>query len=120
MDVIVFFPMKMSKSRSIIDMSNGPTKYTVPMELRHELLRIALETDIIAEYRGIDSWRVAAVSAARWLIRCSAECEDMPRTMYSTIRQIATLARRMSSKSYENRTKSGELEIELDSDEEDE
>jgi hypothetical protein len=95
-------------------MSDGPNKYTIPASLREELLRIALETDVIAEHRGVESWRVAAVSGARWLLRCAAECEDMPRMMHSSLRQIAALARQMSSRASEKRTKSGEMALELD------
>jgi hypothetical protein len=96
------------------NMSDEPTKYTIPSVLREELLRIALETDVIAEHRGIESWRIAAVSGARWLIRCAAECDGMPRMMHSTLRQVAELARRMSVKSSEKRTKSGEMALELE------
>src|SRR5271157_292491 len=95
-------------------MSDGPTKYTIPASLRDELLRIALETDVIAEHRGVESWRVAAVSGARWLLRCAAECDDMPRMMHSALRQIAELARRMSSRETDRRTKSGEMALELE------
>jgi hypothetical protein len=94
-------------------MSDGPTKYTIPTSLREELLRIALETDVIAEHRGVESWRVAAVSGARWLLRCAAECDDMPRMMHQSLRNIASLARHMSSRA-EKRTKSGEMALELE------
>lgn len=107
-------------------MTNKPTKYTIPAALREELLRIALETDVIAEHRGVESWRVAAVSGARWLLRCAAECDDMPRMMNSSLRQIAALAKQMSSRDVEKkelakqssdiekRTKSGEMALELE------
>jgi hypothetical protein len=115
----LIFPSSMVASKTFLewlvnDMSDGPAKYTIPARLREELLRIALETDVVAEYRGIESWRIAAVSGARWLIRCAAECDDMPRMMHSTLRQIAELARRMSARSSEQRTKSGEMALELD------
>ncbi len=105
--------------------TDKPTKITISPELRDALLRIALETDVVAEFRGTESWRVAAVSAARWLLRCAAESEDMPRSMHSTLRQIANVAKRMSSHQIsEQRTKSGELRMELekflDDDEEEE
>jgi len=95
-------------------MVDGPIKYTIPIALREELLRIALATDVIAEHRGVERWRVAAVSGARWLLRCAAECDDMPRMMHSTLRQIAELARRMSSRDVDRRTKSGEMALELE------
>ena len=76
-------------------------------------MRIALETDVIAEHRGVESWRVAAVSGARWLLRCAAECDDMPRMMHQSLRQIAALARHMSTRA-EKRTKSGEMALELE------
>jgi len=95
---------------------DGPTKYIVPTALREKLLKTALETDVIAEYRGIESWRVAAVSGARWLLRCAAECEDMPKLMGASLRQIASLSRRMSTQSSDRnvRTISGEINLELD------
>jgi len=97
-------------------MSAGPTKRTVPRELREELLDIALRTDVVAEHRGFDTWRVAAVSAARWLIRLAAEADDMPRGLRSTLRQIAVAAGRISNDPSPEgrRTKSGELRLELD------
>ncbi len=94
-------------------MPEGPTKYAIPVALREELLRVALGTDVIANYRGIESWRVAAVSGARWLIRCAAECDDMPRMMHSTLRMIASMAKKMSYYG-ERRTKSGEMALELE------
>lgn len=69
---------------------------------------------MIADYRGVESWRVAAVSGARWLLKCAAECEDMPRRMYETLRNIAELANRMSSREDGRRTKSGEMSLELE------
>jgi hypothetical protein len=95
-------------------MSDGPAKYTVPSALRDKLLQLALDTDVVAEYRGVESWRVAAVSGARWLLRCAAECDDMPRMMHSALRQIAALARHMSTRASERRTKSGEMALELE------
>jgi hypothetical protein len=95
---------------------DGPTKYTMPTALREKLLQIALETDIIAEYRGVESWRIAAVSGARWLLRCAAESDDMPRMMTASLRKIASLAKRMSTHdtSKHKRTISGELTLELE------
>ena len=95
-------------------MADEPTKYTIPASLREKLLKIALDTDVVAEYRGVESWRIAAVSGARWMIRCAAECDDMPRMMCSALRQVAALARQMSSRDPEKRTKSGEMALELE------
>lgn len=86
----------------------------MPKELRDALLRIALETDVIAEYRGIESWRLAAVSAARWLLRVAATSDDMPKSFHSLLRNIATLAKKMSNNQPPVGTKSGQLRLELD------
>jgi len=96
-------------------MSDGPVKRTIPVELREKLLEIALQTDVVAEHRGIETWRVAAVSAARWLIRVAAESEDIPRGLQATLRQVAAAAHKISGRAdhVERRTKSGELRIEL-------
>ncbi len=69
-----------------------PTK-----ELQEELLRLAVGTDVISEHRGVETWRVAAVTAARWLLRVAALAPDMPLYMQRTVRSIADLARRMNS-----------------------
>jgi len=93
----------------------GPIKYTIPQALRDALLKIALETDVVAEYRGIESWRLAAVSAARWLLRVAATSDEMPKSFHSMLRNIAQLARRMSSSQDQSaRTKSGQLRLELE------
>lgn len=96
------------------NMTEGPVKRTIPKELRERLLDISLQTDIIAEHRGIDSWRVSAVSAARWLLRTAAESDDIPRGMKATLRQIAGIAAKMSDMAQERRTESGELRLELE------
>jgi hypothetical protein len=74
-----------------------PQKTTVPKELRDALLKIAVETDVISEHRGVDSWRVSAVTAARWLLRAAALAPDIPRHMQQAIRSVADLARRMNA-----------------------
>jgi hypothetical protein len=72
-------------------------KSTVPKELRDALLKIAVETDVISEHRGVDSWRVSAVTAARWLLRAAALAPDIPRHMQQAVRSVADLARRMNA-----------------------
>lgn len=74
-----------------------PQKTTVPKELRDALLRIAVDTDVISEHRGVDSWRVSAVTAARWLLRAAALAPDLPRHMQQAVRSVADLARRMNA-----------------------
>lgn len=68
---------------------------------------------MVAEFRGIETWRIAAASAARWLLRCAAEYNDMPRQMGSTLRHVAGLTRRMSSNQDEEYG-SGEMTQELE------
>jgi len=94
---------------------DNPIKYTIPQALREALLKISLDTDVVAEYRGIESWRLAAVSAARWLLRTAATSEDMPKQLHSVLRNVAQVAKKMSqSKDHEVRTKSGQLRLELE------
>lgn len=52
-------------------------KDEVPEELREELLRVALATDVAARWR-LAPWRVAAVCAARWLLRAAALADRPP------------------------------------------
>lgn len=72
-------------------------KIPMPKELREALLRLAVGTDVISEHRGVESWRVAAVTAARWLLRVAALSPDMPQQMQRTVRSIADLSRRMNA-----------------------
>jgi len=86
-----------------------PQRTPVPKELREALLKLAVGTDVVSEHRGVDGWRVAAVTAARWLLRAAALAPDAPKHMQQAVRSVADLARRMNAT-----TKgSGEYEIEL-------
>jgi hypothetical protein len=69
----------------------------VPKELREALLKLAVGTDVVSEHRGVDPWRVSAVTAARWLLRAAAVAPDVPRHMQQAIRSVADLARRMNT-----------------------
>lgn len=66
-------------------------------ELREALLKLAVGTDVVSEHRGLDPWRVSAVTAARWLLRAAALAPDMPRHMQQAIRSVTDLARRMNA-----------------------
>lgn len=81
----------------------------MPKELKEALLKLAVATDVISEHRGVDPWRVAAVTAARWLLRTAAVAPEMPRTLQAAVRQVTELARRMNTLA----NGSGEFEIEL-------
>jgi len=86
-----------------------PQRTQVPKELKDALLKLAVGTDVVSEHRGVDPWRVSAVTAARWLLRAAALAPDVPRHMQQAVRSVADLARRMNAA-----TKgSGEYEIEL-------
>lgn len=69
----------------------------MPKELREALLKLAVDTDVVSEHRGIDPWRVSAVTAARWLLRAAALAPDLPRHMQQAVRSVADLARRMNA-----------------------
>jgi hypothetical protein len=86
-----------------------PQRTPVPKELREALLKLAVGTDVVSEHRGIDPWRVSAVTAARWLLRAAALAPDLPRHMQQAIRSVADLARRMN----ETRKTSGEYVINI-------
>lgn len=72
-------------------------KIPVPKELREALLKLAVGTDVISEHRGVDGWRVSAVTAARWLLRLAALSPDIPQSFQRTVRSVADLARRMNA-----------------------
>lgn len=88
----------------------NPQKTPVPAELREALLKLAVGTDVISEHKGVDNWRVSAVTAARWLLRAAALAPDLPQQMQRTIRSVADLARRMNAA----HGGSGEYAIDLD------
>lgn len=69
----------------------------VPKGLREALLKLAVDTDVVSEHRGVDPWRVAAVTAARWLLRAAAIAPDMPRHLQQAVRSVADLARRVNA-----------------------
>jgi len=66
-------------------------RISVPDELREILNRIALSTDEIAEYKGIDPWRIEAVTAARWLILCAANFPELSTSNRLAIREVKRL-----------------------------
>jgi hypothetical protein len=68
----------------------------IPDKLQKELLRIAISTDIVSEF-DIDSWRVSAVTAARWLLRVAAVSEQMPESLQREVRQIKEIAKKMNA-----------------------
>lgn len=84
-------------------------KSPTPKELREALLKLAVGTDVISEHRGVESWRVSAVTAARWLLRVAALAPDLPLQMQRTVRSVADLARRMNS----SQKGSGEYIVEI-------
>ncbi len=82
----------------------------MPPELREELLKLAVGTDVVSEHRGIDPWRTSAVTAARWLLRVAALAPEIPQQMQRSIRSIADLARKMNAA----QKGSGEYAIDID------
>lgn len=78
-----------------------PERISVPHELRSALLQIAVATDVICDYRGIDRWRVAAVTAARFLLRYAAEAPDTSYSFKRVLQNIARLAERANDEAAE-------------------
>ena len=66
-------------------------KIPVPDELRAGLNKIALATDCIAEHKNIDLWRIEAITAARWLIFCAANSEELSTCNKLAIREVKRL-----------------------------
>lgn len=90
----------------------------MPQELREELLKLAVGTDVVSEHRGVDPWRVSAVTAARWLLRVAALAPEIPQQMQRAVRSVADLARRMNSAQKGSGEYAIDVPAELDEDEE--
>lgn len=63
----------------------------MPKELKDKLLQIAVSTDLVASYK-IDSWRMNAIVAARWLIRAAVELESQPAAFEKIVDSVKKLA----------------------------
>lgn len=68
-------------------------------DLRRELLRLALETDVAGEY-NLHGWRLDAVCAARWLLRAAAVAPTIPSTLRPLLKSIRDAANRLSRTSW--------------------
>lgn len=68
-------------------------------DLRRELLRLALETDVAGEH-NLRGWRLDAVCAARWLLRAAAVAPTIPPEVRPLIRSIRDVADRLSRASW--------------------
>lgn len=64
-------------------------------DLKQELLRLALETDVAGEHH-LRGWRLDAVCAARWLLRAAALAPAIPPGMRPLLRSIRDAADRLS------------------------
>jgi hypothetical protein len=69
-----------------------PKKSPPNEELREKLLKIAIETDVVAHHIYLDNWRLSAVIAARWLLRAAAEAPKMPKEFQQTIIVVKKLS----------------------------
>lgn len=69
----------------------------MPVELKDQLLQIALSTDCVAIH-DIDPWRESAICAARWLIRTAAVAKSMPQVYPTSFKSIMQLCERLNDK----------------------